>query len=261
MAPALKPIHPAAPVRIAYQKRLDALIDEMGDSLLYWLKAAYRAEVPATVELAQDVLPLQAAFDKLRTRWLSRFDDLAESMADWLASGIRGRVDRTMRAGFRKAGLTVKFQQTKAMRQAFEAVRDENIALIKSIGAQHLEGVQVALSQSVNTGRDLQVLSDHLIKRVGITKRRAALIARDQNNKATAAMVRARALENGITKARWQHSAGGKTPRPDHVKAGRDRLVYNIADGVDFSNGEGTVWPGTAINCRCVAIPIIPGFD
>lgn len=257
----MKPIRPAAPIRIAYQKRLDALVDEMGDSLLYWLRAAYRADEPATVELGQDVLPLQAAFDKLRRRWLRRFDDLAESMAEWLAIGVTSRVDRTMKAGFRKAGFTVKFKQTEAMRQAFEAIRDENIALIKSVGAQHLEGVQVALSQSVTTGRDLQVLSDHLIKRVGVTKRRAALIARDQNNKATAAMVRARALENGVTQARWQHSAGGKTPRPDHVKAGRDRLVFSLRDGVDFDNGEGTVWPGTAINCRCVAIPVIPGFD
>lgn len=257
----IRPVRPSAAIRTAYQKRVDALVEEMSASLLYWLRAAYNAEEPATVALGQDALPLQDAFDKLRFRWLRRFDTLAEQLADWFAPSVLGRTDRSMKADLRKAGFTVKFQITKAMRQAFEAVKDENIALIKSIGAQHLEGVQVALSQSVTTGRDMQVLSDHLIKRAGITKRRAALIARDQNNKATAAMVRARALEHGITQARWQHSAGGKTPRPEHVQAGRDRLVYNIADGVDFDNGEGTVWPGTAINCRCVAIPIIPGFD
>ena len=243
----LKPIRPAAPTRIQYQRRVDGLIDEMTASLDYWLRAAYRADPPATVAL--DASPLQNAFDKLARRWLRRFDTLADQLSEWFASTVEERVNRNMKADMRKAGFTVKFQQTPAMREAFEAVVAENVALIKSIGAQHLEGVQVALSQSVATGRDLSVLTDHLTKRVGITKRRAALIARDQNNKATATMVRTRALENGITKARWQHSAGGKTPRPEHVKASRDRLIFNLADGHDFENGEGTVWPGTAINC------------
>lgn len=256
---ALPAIRPAAPTRIAYQKRVDALIDEMATSLDYWLRAAYRADEPATVAL--DATPLQNAFDKLARRWLRRFDTLSEQLSEWFATTVEGRCNRTMKANLRKAGFTVKFQQTAAMREAVEAVISENVALIKSIGAQHLEGVQVALSQSIATGRDLASLTDHLTKRVGVTKRRAALIARDQNNRATAILVRTRMLENGITKARWQHSAGGKTPRPEHVQASRDRLVFNLADGVDFENGEGTVWPGTAINCRCVAIPVIEGFD
>lgn len=255
----LKPIRPAAPTRITYQRRVDALIDEMSDSLLYWLRAAYRADPPATVAL--DASPLQNAFDKLARRWLRRFDTLSGQLSEWFASSVENRVDRNMRTDLRKAGFTVKFQQSPAMREAVDAVIAENVALIKSIGAQHLEGVQVALSQSISAGRDLSVLTDELTKRVGITKRRAARIALDQNNRATAIMVRTRALENGITKARWQHSAGGKTPRPEHVKASRDRLIFNFADGVDFENGEGTVWPGTAINCRCVAIPVIDGFD
>lgn len=257
----LRPVRPAAPTRIAYQKRLDALIDEMSDSLLYWLQASCRAHEPATVDIGQDASPLQAAFDKLRRRWLRRFDTLSETLGEWFASTTQARVDRNWKADFRKAGFTVKFQQSPAMREAFEAVVAENVALIRSIGSQHLENVQVILSQSVANGRDLGSMTKELTKRTGITKRRAALIARDQNNKATAAMVRTRALENGITQARWRHSAGGKTPRPDHVKAGRDRLVFDLAKGVDFNNGEGVVWPGTAINCRCVAIPIIPGFD
>ena len=117
------------------------------------------------------------------------------------------------------------------------------------------------MSQSVANGRDLAHLTEQITKRTGVTKRRAALIARDQNNKATSVLTRTRMIENGVTKARWQHSAGGKTPRPEHVKASRDRMVFDLSKGHDFDNGEGTVWPGTAINCRCVAIPIIPGFD
>lgn len=258
---ALKPVRPSAATRTAYQKRVDALVDEMTVSLLYWLKASYRAHTPATVDLAEDASPLQAAFDKLRRRWLRRFDQLAEDMGSWFASSVKGRVDRNMLGDLRKAGFTVKFQQSKAMKAAFDAVVSENVALIRSIAEQHLEGVQVALSQSVANGRDLGYLTEQITKRAGVTKRRAAFIARDQNNKATSVMQRTRAIEMGVKQARWVHSAGGKTPRPDHVKAGRERLIFDLDKGVDFQNGEGVVWPGTAINCRCVFAPIIPGFD
>lgn len=257
----IKPVRPAAPTRIAYQKRVDALVEEMTASLLYWLKAAYRADTPATVGLGQDDTPLQVAFSKLRRRWLRRFDTLSEQLAEWFASSTAGRVDRSLQQDLRKAGFTVRFKPTKAMRDAFDAIKAENVALIRSIGEQHLEGVQVALSQSVANGRDLGYLTEQVTKRTGVTKRRAALIARDQNNKATSVLTRTRMIENGVTKARWQHSAGGKTPRPEHVKASRDRMVFDLTKGHDFGNGEGVVWPGTAINCRCVAIPIIPGFD
>lgn len=260
--PKINPIRPAAPSRIRYQRRLDAAIAEMTTSLAYWLRAAYSHEPPATI--AQDASAsrlLQAAFDRLESRWLRRFDELAPKLAAWFATSSRSRVDGSLQTDLRKAGFTVRFKQTPAMRDAFNAVIDENVGLIRSIAERHLAQVRTSLMQSVATGRDLGYLADQLEKHTGVTKRRAAFIARDQNNKATAVMVRTRALELGVTQARWVHSAGGKTPRPEHVQASRDRLIFDMAAGHDFGNGEGVVWPGTAINCRCVAVPIVPGFD
>lgn len=257
----LEPIRPALPAQIEYQRRVDDLIGEMSSSLLYWLRAAYRRDTPATVELAQDSAAtiLQAAFDKLAARWLRKFDDLAFSLPRWFAAGSKERVDRLMRQGLRKAGFTVRFTMTNAMRDAFDAVVDENIGLIKSIGEQHLSNVRVALNLSVQNGRDLGYLTDQLEKRTGITRRRAAFIARDQNNKATAVFVRTRAIEAGITKGLWLHSAGGKEPRPEHVAFSGQQ--FDLRKGHDFDNGEGIVWPGTAINCRCVMRPVVPGFE
>lgn len=258
----IKAIRPSAATRIKYEKQLTALIDEMAESIRYWLLAAYRNNTPATVELAQDASAssiLQAAFDKLAARWLRRFDELAPKMADWFVSSAKSRVDGAWQTDLRKAGFTVRFKMTAAMRDAFNSVVDENIGLIKSIGSQHFEGVRVALTQAMQNGRDLGYLSDELQKRTGITKRRAARIARDQANKASAVMARTRALEMGITEARWVHSRGGKAPRPEHVAFSGQ--TFDLRTGHDFDNGEGVVWPGTAINCRCISQPIIPGFD
>jgi uncharacterized protein with gpF-like domain len=259
---AIKPIRASAPARIKYERALHDAIDDMANSLVYWLRAAYRENTPATVELAQDASAsalLQAAYDKLSRRWLRRFEDLGPKRAGRVVSSAKTRVDGSMMADLRKAGFTVKFTMTAAMRDAYNAVVDENVGLIKSIASQHLEGVRVDLMQAAQNGRDLKSLTDRIEKRTGITRRRATRIARDQTNKATAVMVRTRALSLGITKARWLHSAGGKTPRPDHVNF--NRKTFDLAKGHDFKNGEGVVWPGTAINCRCVSVPIVPGFE
>jgi uncharacterized protein with gpF-like domain len=104
----------------------------------------------------------------------------------------------------------------------------------------------------------MKYLSDQLRIRYGMTKRRAALIARDQNNKATAQLVRVRQKGIGANQAMWVHSHGGKVPRPSHVKAGADKLIYEIDKGA-YLDGE-WVWPGTAINCRCVSKTVIPVF-
>jgi SPP1 gp7 family putative phage head morphogenesis protein len=258
----LKPIHPAAPIRAKYQQRLDALIDEMHRSILHWIKAEWRRNTPETVLYGADEDPvkaLQAALSKLGKRWQRKFDDLADNLAEYFAQATRLRSDRALQDMLRKGGFSVKFKMTPAMRDAFNAVRAENIGLIKSIAQQHLAHVDTLVMQSVARGGDLGTLAKALEKTTGVTKRRAALIARDQNNKATAVLTRTRHLELGITTAKWLHSAGGKHPRPEH-KAFSGK-TYDIREGHDFDDGEGPVWPGQLINCRCVSVPIVPGFS
>ena len=261
MAGTLTPIRPAAPIREKYERRLLALIDEMHRSIVHWISAEYRRATPEVTLLASDETPasvLSKALRKLGKRWLDRFDDLAPRLADYFSTQVRDRCDRTLAADLRKGGMSVRFKMTAAMRDAFDAVRAENVGLIRSIAEQHLSQVETAVMQSVSRGRDLASLTQDLTARYGVTKRRAAFIARDQNNKATAVMTRVRHLELGITKAKWLHSAGGKAPRPEHVRFSGQ--VYDIARGHDFGYGEGPVLPGQLINCRCVSVPIVPGF-
>jgi SPP1 gp7 family putative phage head morphogenesis protein len=133
------------------------------------------------------------------------------------------------------------------------------VGLIKSVAQQYLADVQGDVMRSVSEGRKLDDLAAALEHRHGVTKRRAALIARDQNNKATAVFERVRQQELGITKARWQHSAGGKEPRPEHVAWGREGKIYDVKEGMLQEDGK-RVWPGTEINCRCFSIPLIPAW-
>lgn len=260
--PTLNPVRPSAPLRERYEARLLKMVAQMHADIVRTLTAAYTINQPEIVLLAVDHSParaLQLVARRIGKKWLDRFDELGPQMASYFATAIKDRNDRQMAADLRRAGITVRFKMTAAMNDAYRAVIGENVALIRSIAETHLTGVETLVMRSVQDGRDLGALTEGLTKQYGVTKRKAARIALDQNNKATAVLQRTRHLEMGITTAKWLHSAGGKTPRPDHVQfSGK---TYSIAKGHDFDDGEGPVWPGTAINCRCVAIPVVPGFD
>lgn len=250
----LKAVRPNAGVQAEYRRRLDALVDEMNNSITYWLTATYREQLPA---IAADASPVKALLTTLRDlskRWLRRFEIGAQKLAEWHAQKTRSYTDTALHTALKDAGFSVKFTMTPAMQTAYDAVIAEQVGLIKSIAQQNLQQVETLVMQSVQTGRDLGQLAPELEKRYGITKRRAALIARDQNNKATATLTRHRQQELGITHAVWLHSHGGKTPRPSHVKA--DGETYEIAKGM-FLDGE-WVFPGELINCRCVSRSVIP---
>lgn len=253
----LAPVHPNAGLAVAYRKKLDALIDEMHASLLYWLKASYRSNEP---ELAQDASPAMALRDamrKLSRRWQKRFDEAAPDLARYFATHATERSDVALKAALKKAGFTVEFKVTPIVNDVLQATVGENVALISNIAQEHLADIQGIVMRSVQSGRDLGSLSDALIERYGMTKRRAALIARDQNNKATANITRVRQEALGITEAVWLHSHGGKHPRQSHKDA--DGKKYKVKEGM-LIDGE-HIRPGQLINCRCVSRSVIPGLE
>lgn len=257
----LAPIHPNEGVAAAYRKRLLRLTDEMAKSIRWFVRAAYRANEPAI--LAQDEAPadaLRKAMKELADRWQGKFDEAAADMAAHFAKDVSDRSDFAMKAALKKAGFTVKFRPTPAQRDILRATINENVSLIKSIPAQYLTQVEGSVFRAVQVGGDLGKLTEELAAHHGVTRRRAANIARDQNNKANAALKRERQLTLGLDEEEWVHSGGGKHPRATHVKAGKDRVRYKIADGwVDPADGV-RCWPGSKIGCRCTGRTVIKGL-
>lgn len=231
----------------------------MVKSVDFWLTAEYRANPPAMAEDATPATALRAAMRKLSSRWIRQFNEAADRLATRFADRTTKTTDAQMMGELKRAGFAVKFQQSPDMRDAYSSVIGENVALIKSIPQKYLTDVEGDVMRSVQASRDLKQLSDKLQERYGLTKRRAAFIARDQNNKATAVMTKARRLSLGINEAVWVHSGGGVHPRESHLKAGREKLRYDIAKGA-YIDGE-YIMPGELPNCRCTSRAIIPGFD
>jgi SPP1 gp7 family putative phage head morphogenesis protein len=262
----LRSVQPNAGVGAAYNKALQKWVDAMHKSLVYWLTAQYRANSPehlaqdAGMESFRDGSPanaLRRSMNRLSRRWMKAFDKGAPELAKYFADRSMGASDIQLKDILKKAGFTVEFKMTAATNDVYQATIGENVGLIKSIAQEHLSDVEGLVMRSVTQGRDLGQLTEELAKRYDITKRRAALIARDQNNKATATINKARQRQLGITQAKWMHSHAGKHPRPSHVAA--NGKTYDIDKGM-YLDGEWLL-PGQAINCRCTSKSIIPGLE
>lgn len=258
----LRPVHPNAGLAAAYRKKLENLIEELHNSVMYWIKAAYRANEPEIIDLAQDAVPAQMlrnALRRLTTRWRKRINEAALKLAQYFAQSVGTRSDRCLQKILKDGGFSIKFKMTPAMRDVTHAAVHENVNLIKSIPQRYLTSVETMVMTSVLTGRDLGQLSKDLQTQLGVTKKRAALISRDQNSKVTAAFTRVRQLELNIKEAIWLHSHAGKKPRPTHVAMhGRK---FSVAEGMWDSHEQEWIQPGQLIMCRCVSRSVVPGFS
>ena len=260
----LPPVRPSLGLEMAYRRKLDKLIEEMNRSVQYWVGASYKANEPRIVDIAQDgaALPanaLRARLRQLAARWQRRFNQAAPLMADYFTTATAERSDITLRRILKEAGFTVSMQMTPAMRDVMQASINQQVSLIKSIPAQYFTQVEGSVMRAVTAGYDLAPLAKEIEHHYGVTRRRAAFIARDQVNKANATIDRTRRLELGITEAIWQHSHAGEVPRPRHLAFHGKR--YDIAKGAPVGDHNGNlVQPGEEPGCRCLSKPILPTF-
>lgn len=255
----IRSIRPNAGVQAEYNRRLQRLVDDMVRSVQFWVEGEYAQQEDRI--LATDARPadeLQTTIRRLAKRWQKNFNEGADKLADWFARKSFGATQDQLKTVLRDAGISVRFKPNAEVLDAFAAVRAENVQLIRSISQEYLGQVEGMVMRSVTTGRDLATLSADLQKRTGVTKRRAALIARDQNTKATSAINSIRQTQLGITEGIWQHSHAGKKPRPSHVKAGADKLRFDLRKGA-YLDGK-WVLPGQEINCKCTWRAVIPGL-
>jgi uncharacterized protein with gpF-like domain len=257
----LAPVRANAGVESWYRKKLDGLVEAMHKDVLRTLTRAYKAKPPHAL-LAKDKSPasaLRSAMRGLSSSWKQQFAKGSEVLASHFADKALQSSDFALQHALRKAGFSVKFQMTRPMNDAYRAVIGENVGLIKSIPAEHLADVEGLVMRSVQHGRSMKELSDQLVARYGVTKRRAALISRDQNNKATAVMNKVRKLGLGITKSEWVHTSASKQPRESHEEM--NGRIFNTSEGcMDAEYGD-FIQPAELINCGCTSRGIIPGLD
>jgi uncharacterized protein with gpF-like domain len=231
-----------------YRQRLYALIDKMH-------QATIKTWFPE-LKLAHDAT--RAEVLRLQEHWRQVFADQSDPIANFVIKDAYKFNTRTFMKKLKDVGFAVKFQWTPQMQSIFNDAVRENVELIRSIPEKYFgeirKYVRELYSKEGSEG-DLHTLTNKLESLPGMTRRRAAIIATDQNRKLTSQFNQARYQEIGINRAVWQHSGGGNEPRPTHVK--NSGKVYDVSLGwFDPAVGQ-HIQPGQLPNCRCFSRPVI----
>lgn len=125
----------------------------------------------------------------------------------------------------------------------------ENVGLITTMEASTFDDLAQHVSRAVVEGRTAVELEGVIRDRFGVAEGRARLIARDQIAKLNGRITQARQEAMGVPAYEWS-SSGDERVRPIHRKL--DGTIRRW-DNPHPTEGH----PGSAIACRCVAIPVI----
>lgn len=257
---------PLAPPDLAEAKLYTAvsrLVEEMSRTTERELRRLYRSEAAHEAGVGMDASFSSAAsrlVRELTRRFTALFVDKVGGLVEAWAKGISRQSAVGLGQSLKEVsgGVTLKTDVINgAAADVVKASIKQNVALIKSIPREYFLEIEGEVMRSIQSGRGMADLQPFLEKRYGLTKKRAALIARDQTSKATTAINRARMQSLGVKKFKWLHSGGGKEPRPLHKDVLNGKIFsFDDPPVIDERTGERGL-PGQLINCRCRIVPVI----
>ena len=263
MAIQLRPVRPPIAVQKEYHKKLKAFIREMDRSLFWWLRASYRQVDKDIIQTAQDgaMGDLVKELRRLEREWVKKSNTFATETAKWFSGKIQGYTAISIQNEMKKRdlvklGFDLQFKYHSAKERAmFKSIVTQNVNLIKSIASEHLTRVTGVVLRGIESGHDLGRMTEEMEKSFGVTERRAAMISRDQTNKATQNLSRQRLMDYGVTKGKWQHSSAGNTYRESHVEM--DGEIYDLDEGCYDPDYGDFIQPAELVNCHCFCVPVI----
>jgi len=201
---------------------------------------------------------------KLDASWIDQLKQLVDkTYFDFISVVTPNRVSRLTIEQGEKISLMNKEQFVKTIHSSLSVnpivqepyietqlklFQTQNTDLITKMGLDQKARVEQTLYSNLSQGNGIEKIQEELSKSEGIGENRARLIARDQTNKFNGQLTQLRQQEVGIVSYVWT-TAQDERVRPAH----------KVLDGETFTweKGPKIGHPGSEINCRCIAQPII----
>lgn len=253
----LRAIRPNKGIEMDYRKKLAALIARMQKEAQREILRAYQGE---EAQIAADAVPANVLYRLvrgLRDKYQKLFNKKARSLSLWFVNSVDRYTEVALKGALRHyqsekfqqelsdLGLLHDFKRTPALTNAVQSFVHENVNLIKSIPEKYFTEVEGMVMRGIRDGKPFNWVNDEMAKRYGITTRRAVMIARDQNHKATEQLNRTRQLGLGVKRGMWQHATGVKEPRHSHEQA--NGKIFDLDKGLKIDGDY--IFPGEKINC------------
>ena len=239
---------------LTYRKQLFKIVDLIDKSLneilaprLSTLQAELNSKRPQlkTDDYLSDLNGIIALMRVFVTNRQNKPEDIAETMGIDISQFNQKQLQKTMHTVF---GVDV-FTHEPWLSDQLDLFAQQNVDLITNLTDKALGDIKGIVTRGFAGGINLKDMSGQLKDRIGFTKNRAKLIARDQTSKLNGQLTQLRQTQNGISKYQWA-TAGDERVRPSHAE--KEGNIYSW-DNPPADTGN----PGDDINCRCVAIPIL----
>ena len=154
-----------------------------------------------------------------------------------------------------------------AMQRLIDTWRDRNVGLIETglraneasprLRPSLLQDVSQVVEDAHRQGLRVEVLAHDLRERFGVSDSRAELIARDQILKLNGQIVKQQQMSVGIRRYRWSTSRDARV-RERHQELEGTIQSWDTPPEVAPGRHE---HPGGDYQCRCAAVPILPGEE
>lgn len=229
------------------------LIDQSMKNLLIPLLPRLQAEIDGNRPTATNdafLDDLTATLNNMQTFVNSNQDDptlLASTVGSDVSQYNRGQMTKVLKSAF---GVSVT-QSEPWLTTQLDLFTSQNVDLIKNITTKAMSDIQGIVTRGFAQGTSLREMQASLEDRIGFTRNRAKLIARDQTSKLNGQLTQLRQNQNGISKYVWV-TAGDERVRPTH--AANEGRTFSWDDPPATGN------PGDDYNCRCIASPVLEGL-
>ncbi len=150
----------------------------------------------------------------------------------------------------------IPFEYTDRMRDELSQNYTNNLKLyIRKFALKEIPILRNGIEDIVSKGYRAEDVKKFLIKRYGITVRKAEFLAKQETSLFVSEYRKQRFKENGITSYVWSSMEDDRV-RPLHVKLNGTIQQW---DNPPISEADGSALnPGEPFGCRCIAIPYIP---
>lgn len=194
----------------------------------------------------------QMGKSELSSQLAAHVDGLVQQLAPKVVAPfahLAGEIDKSNRKAMGTIGLDIRGQ----LGPHIDDFREWNQSLIKGAARDYLSDLQEVLDDPDTWGLRIEEIEALLAERGDVAASHAKLIARDQTQKLNAAVNQFRQRNAGVSEYEWSTSLDERV-RDEHMSK----------EGQTFTWGSpppDTGDPGDDVNCRCVAIPVIPDLD
>jgi len=193
---------------------------------------------------------LQWLVDQIERQVMARRVYQTERLGVWVTGQGNRSTRQTVRAVAGAVGVDVRPYMVLADIQGpLRVAIGQNVALISRLNGDTAARVQAILLDGFNNRRSKAEIARALRETMGISDRRARLIAKDQIYKLNSEITKIRARQLGVKKYKWRTKRDSRVRKTHRAREGR---TYT------YAKGPRTGPPGYEINCRCHAEAILP---